>query len=73
MTDTVGKPAGREFEDDERELTCRENRSHDRGGNVLFLDPPQEIEAVHHALDRGDPVRQVENQVSVEPGSIRRH
>jgi hypothetical protein len=73
VADTIGKPAGRQLETKECEIARRENGGNDRGRNLFLLDPPEEIQAVHDALDRGDPVRQVEKEVTTKAASIRRH
>ena len=73
MAHTIGEPAGRQLEAQESQITGREDRGDDGGRDVFLLDPPEEIQPVHDALDGGDPVRQVENEVSSEAGSVRRH
>jgi hypothetical protein len=40
---------------------------------VFLLHPPEQIEAVHQSFDAGDLVRQVQRDVSVDAGSVRRH
>src|SRR5204863_2973920 len=60
-------------ENGDEEIACRQDRRDGGDGDVLLLDPPQHVQPVHDALDRGDMVGGVEPDVSPVWGSIRRH
>ena len=73
MAKSIGEPAGRQLEDHERQVACRENRRHDGRRHLLFVYPPEQVEAVHQAFEAGDLVRQVQCDISLVAGSVRRH
>jgi hypothetical protein len=73
MAKSIGEPARRQLEAHECQIACGENRRNDGGRHLFFLYPPEQIKAVHQAFDGRDPVRQVQREVSLVAGSVRRH
>ena len=73
MSPTIGEPACRQLENGDEEIARRQDRRDGGDGDVLLLDPPQHIEAMHEALDRGDVVGGVEREVSSKRESVVRH
>jgi hypothetical protein len=54
------------------EVTRGQHGGHQRRREAALVHEPDEVEAVHHALERGDVIRHVELKVTAE-GSIGRH
>lgn len=73
MAEPIGKPAGRNFEQGDRDIARRENGGDGRRRDVLVLHPPEQIQRVGDPFDRDNPVEGIERQVATNPGSIRRH
>ena len=73
MADAIGKPAGRQLERKYSEIASREDGGDESGGDLPFLHPPEQVEAMHQPFNGGDAIGQVEGEVSLVAGSIRRH
>ena len=73
VSEPVGEPAGWNLQQQQRDVTRREDRGHHLGRQVLLLHPPQQIKAVRDAFEGGDAIRQVERNVPAVAGSVRRH
>ena len=66
MAQTIGHPAGGHLEREHAEVARGQHRRYQRGREAALVHEPDEIEAVHHALERGDVIRQVELEVTAE-------
>ena len=73
VSEPVGEPAGRNFQQQQRDVAGREDRGHDVGRQLLLLHPPQQVEAMRDAFEAGDAIRQVQRNVPAVAGSVRRH
>src|SRR5262249_13800315 len=72
MPAAIRQPAGRQLENGDEQIADRQNCRDGGHRDVLMLDPPQHVEAVHEALDRGDVVAGGEREASAVRESARR-
>ena len=60
----IGHPASRDLEREYAEVAGGQHCRDKRGREAALMDEPDEIKAVHHALERGHVIRQVEREVT---------
>ena len=55
------------------DVACSQDDRDGRRGDVLVLDPPEQIERVGDPFDRDDAIEGIEREVPLKRGSIGRH
>jgi len=73
MTEAIGKPAGRDFQQRDGDIARREDDRHGRRRDVLVLHPPEQIQRVGDPFHRDNAVEGIEEEVTSNRTSIRRH
>jgi hypothetical protein len=72
MAISIREPPCWYFQTEQSKIASRQDRGDDGGREPPFPHPPEQVEAVHHALNAGDVIREVERDVASEV-SIRGH